>query len=257
MKSGTVIHLTITASMLVAALLLIVILHFTLDPGGYAARLLQNRGVDAYPFTVQHVLWVVFFLGLGEILYRFIVSSREGRQLKLRYLSEDAHAAMLTPKNLEPVYARISRPASQGYFLPRLIQRIILMFQSSRSTDQAQSLLNTNLDLFMHEVDLGYNMLRYLMWLIPSLGFIGTVKGIGDALDVTGHSATTDPSLLMNVTKALAVAYDGTFLALMMTAVLLFAMHIIQGREEEIVNRSGQYCLDHLINRLHSGNQPQ
>jgi len=27
----------------------------------------------------------------------------------------------------------------------------------------------------MHEIDLRYSMLRYLTWLIPSLGFIGTV----------------------------------------------------------------------------------
>ncbi|MFZ4593623.1 MAG: MotA/TolQ/ExbB proton channel family protein [Verrucomicrobiaceae bacterium] len=257
MKSATSLRLIIAVSMVISALLLITVLHFALDPQGYAARLLLNRRVEVYPFTVQNIMWLVFFLGTGEILFRLLVITRQGRQLKLGYLPEDADAPMLTPKNLQPVYQRVSRSAAQGYFLPRLIQRIILMFQSSRSTDQAHSLLNTNLDLFMHEVDLGYNMLRYLMWLIPSLGFIGTVKGIGDALDITGTSTTTDPLLLNHVTKALAVAYDGTFLALMMAAVLLLAMHIIQGREEEIVNQSGQYCLDHLINRLHAGNQPQ
>ena len=254
MRQTGPLRIVVAMSMVVTAVLLIVILHFSLDKEGYWARLLLNRRVDAYPLTVQNIMWIVFFLGVGELMIRSIVTSKESQQLEMDYLAGDAGGMMLDPKNLVPIYQKVSRPAAEGRFLPMLIQRVILMFQSTRSTDQAHSLLNTSLDFSMHEVDLGYNVLRYLMWLIPSLGFIGTVKGIGDALQKTGESSSGDPNLLINVTKALSVAYDGTFLALIMAAVLLFAMHIIQGREEEILNRSGQYCLDRLINRLHPGN---
>ena len=34
-------------------------------------------------------------------------------------------------------------------------------------------------------------------------------------------------------------------------AALVFLMHIAQGREEAVLNNSGQYCLDNLINRLY------
>jgi biopolymer transport protein ExbB/TolQ len=254
MRQSGLFRIVVAVSMVVTALLLITILHFSLDKQGYAARLLLNRRVDAYPITIQNIMWIVFFLGAGELLVRFIVTCKESRQLDMDYLAGEAGGVMLDARNLVPIYQKVGPGAAEGRFLPRLIQRIVLMFQSTRSTDQAHSLLNTSLDLYMHEVDLGYNMLRYLMWLIPSLGFIGTVKGIGDALEKTGTSASTDPSLLSNVTKALSVAYDGTFLALIMAALLLFVMHIVQGQEEEILNRSGQYCLDRLINRLHPGN---
>jgi biopolymer transport protein ExbB/TolQ len=254
MKNTGLFRVVMAISMVITALLVIIILHFSLDKEGYWARLLLNRRVDAYPFTVQNIMWIVFFQGVGQLVVRGIVTSKESRELDMNYLSGDASGMMLDPKNLVPIYQKVSRGAAEGRFLPTLIQRVILMFQSTKSTDQAHSLLSTSLDFQMHEVDLGYNMLRYLMWLIPSLGFIGTVKGIGDALEKTGSSAANDPSLLINVTKALSVAYDGTFLALIMAALLLFAMHIIQGREEEILNRSGQYCLDRLINRLHPGN---
>jgi biopolymer transport protein ExbB/TolQ len=257
MKSATSLRLILSVSMVISGLLLVLILHLALDPQGYYARMLLDRQAKTYPLTVQNVMWIVFFLGVGEILFRFLVAVREGRQLKLGYLSEDVNAPMLTPKSIGAVYQKTARAATHGYFLPRLIQRITLMFQSSKATDQAHSLLNTSLDLFMHEVDIGYNMIRYLMWLIPSLGFIGTVKGIGDALDVVGLTSPTDPQLLSTVTKSLAVAFDTTLLGLIMAAVLLLAMHLIQGREEETLNKSGQYCLDHLINRLHAGNQPQ
>ncbi|WP_395752909.1 MotA/TolQ/ExbB proton channel family protein [Prosthecobacter sp.] len=257
MKSATTLRLVIAISMVICSMLLLVLLHYGLDSQGYYARMLMDRNATTYPLTVQNIMWVVFFLGFGEILLRLFVSVREGRQLRLGYLSEDVNAPMLTPRNIGTVYQKTAHAASQGFFLPRLIQRITLMFQSSRATDQAHSLLNTSLDLFMHEVDIGYNMIRYLMWLIPSLGFIGTVKGIGDALDVVGLTAPTDPKLLSTVTKSLAVAFDTTLLGLIMAAVLLLAMHIIQGREEETLNKSGQYCVDNLINRLHAGQQSQ
>lgn len=253
MKSVVFIRLAICLSMVIVSLLFIAGLHYALNPEGYLARLLMDRGAGAYPFTVQNIMWVVFFVGAGELCFRVLVAFKEGGQLRKGYLPEDINAALLTPKNLVPVYQRVAPAAAAGHVLPRLIQRIILMFQSSKATDQAHSLLNTSLDLVMHEVDLGYNMLRYVMWLIPSLGFIGTVKGISDSLEVAGASAPTDPQLLGNVTKALAVAFDTTFLGLLMAAVLLLAMHLIQGHEEETVNKSGQYCLDHLINRLHAG----
>ena len=138
------------------------------------------------------------------------------------------------------------------FFLQRLITRCILQFQGSRSVDQANSLLNSSLELFQHELELKYNMLRYLMWLIPTLGFIGTIMGIADALDyAAGIDDPQDPTLMKEITKRLGVAFYTTLLALLQSAVLVFALHIAQGREEMALNQSGQYCLDNLINRLY------
>ena len=49
----------------------------------------------------------------------------------------------------------------------------------------------------------------------------------------------------------LGVAFNTTLLALLQSAVLVFALHVIQSREEIALNRAGQYCLDNLINRLY------
>jgi biopolymer transport protein ExbB/TolQ len=253
MKSYTLLRLIILFTMIVVAVLFMALLHVALDREGYAARMLLDRRSTSYPMTVQNVMWIVFFIGAGELLVRLILTAKERGQLSAGYLPEDPHA-MLHAKNLVPVYQRVVQAAKEGHFLPRLIQRVILLFQSTKATDQAHSLLNSSLDLFMHELELGYNMLRYIMWLIPSLGFIGTVKGISDALDVTGAANPQSATLLTDVTKSLAVAFDTTLLALLMASLLLLIMHIIQGREESTLNRSGQYCLDHLISRLHVGN---
>ena len=57
--------------------------------------------------------------------------------------------------------------------------------------------------------------------------------------------------LLGQITGRLGVAFYTTLLALIQSALLVFALHIVQQKEEMALNQSGQYCLDNLINRLY------
>lgn len=220
------------------------------------AAVLLDRGSPIYPLTIQNAMWLIFFLGLGELWMRFAAGSYEVRMLQASLLPEDEET-MLRAKDLTPLYRRLkSSPDIERRILPRLIRRVILQFQSSRSIDQANVLLNSSLDLLQHEIDLKYNMLRYIMWLIPTLGFVGTVVGIALALaDASAMPDITDSAAIKawvaTLTSSLGVAFNTTLLALLMAAVLVFLMHIAQGREEAALNNSGQYCLDNLINRLY------
>lgn len=220
------------------------------------AAVLLDRGSPIYPLTIQNAMWLIFFLGLGELWMRFAAGSYEVRMLQASLLPEDEET-MLRAKDLTPLYRRLkANPGIERRVLPRLIRRVILQFQSSRSIDQANVLLNSSLDLLQHEIDLKYNMLRYIMWLIPTLGFVGTVVGIALALaDASAMPDITDSAAIKawvaTLTSSLGVAFNTTLLALLMAAALVFLMHIAQGREEAALNNSGQYCLDNLINRLY------
>jgi len=39
---------------------------------------------------------------------------------------------------------------------------------------------------------------------------------------------------------------------LVMASILVFILNLVQGKEENALNKAGQYCLDNLINRLYS-----
>lgn len=227
----------------------VVLLHFTLPDE--PAKIFLDRGGIGYPFTVQNFIWLVFAIGCGELWVRFRTGRAEMNQIARSYLPED-EKTVLEAANLGEIYRRVrSDEGAATCFLPRLIQRAILQFQSSQSIDQASALLNTSVEMYLHEVDLRYNMLRYLTWLIPSLGFIGTVIGIGRALSFAGDPANAQNALLLNeVTRRLSISFDGTFLALVLAALLVFLSNLAQSREEHALNRAGQYCLDNLINRL-------
>ncbi len=233
-----------------AGVLFVAILHFVLPDT--AAKILLDRGGIGYPFSVQNCIWVVFAVGCGELFVRFRAGRAEHQQLHSNYLPEDERT-VLQAQDLGEIYRQVrSSSFASNCFLPRLIRRTILQFQSSQSIDQASTLLNTSMEMYLHEVDLRYNMLRYLTWLIPSLGFIGTVIGIGRALAFAGDPANAQDAMLLNeVTRRLAISFDGTFLALVLAALLVFLTNIAQSREEHALNQAGQYCLDNLVNRLY------
>ena len=95
-------------------------------------------------------------------------------------------------------------------------------------------------------------MIRYITWLIPTMGFIGTVIGIATSLAYAGEVNGQGDQFVAELTARLAVAFDTTFVALVMSAILVFIMHLTQGREEKNLVTIGQYTLDNFINRLYT-----
>ena len=216
------------------------------------ARVLLDKGGATYPYSVQNLMWLIFFVGLGEILLRFLEARRESQELTHRYLPED-DTTVLVRQALPQIYKKVSlAKGSDKRFLPHLIKRIITVFQTTNSVENASAVLNSSIELRNHDVDLNYSMIRYVMWVIPTFGFIGTVVGIALALNYAGQPGKAqEPDLLTELTLRLAVAFNTTLVALMMSAILVLMMHVVQGFEERTITRCGHYCLDNLVNRLY------
>ena len=232
----------------VAAIVFIGILRIVTGP--QLQEILLDADASFWPFTIQNIMWVALFFGFGELFLRWSAAVDEENQLKRGYLPTDGRKLDL--ETIEKIKKGIiNRKYGREAFLPRMIQRTLDQFTVSGKSDQAISVLNSSLELYMHEIDLRYSMLRYLTWLIPSLGFIGTVMGIMFALQYAGVPANAEAEdFLYQVTSRLGVAFTTTLLALIMSAVLVLIQSIIQSKEERALNEAGQYCLDNLILRL-------
>lgn len=213
------------------------------------------------PFTIQNLMWIVFFIGGGELFVRYLTGCAERDQLKRGLLPEDERT-VLRQRDIGPIYRRIRHSDPDGrYWLQRLLTRALLQFQSSGSVDQVCAVFNSSVELCQHEGELRYNLLRYIVWLTPTLGFVGTVFGIASALNEAGVAFATmaadldiarfGPEMMQSLVAELGVAFYTTLLALLQSALLMFAMHRVQGLEEGSLNLAGQYCLENLINRLY------
>jgi len=106
--------------------------------------------------------------------------------------------------------------------------------------------------------DSSYSLCRVLIWAIPIMGFIGTVQGLAVAVSgfgVLGGSADIGAikSAIGQVTVGLAVAFDTTLLALLLTTFLMFPLSFIQRNEEGLFVELDNYLDDALLSRLSAG----
>lgn len=217
-----------------------------------AAILLDKRVGGNFPVSIQSVTWIVFFLGLGTVIQRWLETRHEAAWLNVDLLPKDPSVVLERP-DLGEIYRRSKNiPLHQG-FLSQLVRRVIQQVQVSNSVELGTTVLNSSLDLFHHEIDLRYNIIRYIMWLIPTLGFIGTVIGIADALNFVGLIPSGEDIPMDELTAKLGVAFYTTLLSLLLAGLLVFTVHLAQGFEEATLNETGQYCLDNLINRIYLG----
>ncbi len=226
-----------------------------------AAELLidRNTRIFPYPFTIQNIMWLAFCMAAGELLVRHLAGRRERKQIELGLLPEDDRT-VVRQRDAAGINDRVVESDPEGrYLLQRMLTGALLQFRNSGSIDQVTSMIELSIELYQHEIELRYNMLRYVIWLIPTLGFVGTVLGIAFAMRTAGvmfagaslTEASIGPEMMEQVTGDLGVAFYTTLLSLLQSAVLMFAMHVMQEREEGALNRMGQYCLRNLVNRLH------
>ncbi len=92
-------------------------------------------------------------------------------------------------------------------------------------------------------------MIRYIAWAIPSIGFLGTVRGIGQALGQAHQAVQGD---IAGVTQSLGIAFNSTFVALLISILVMFLMHQLQLAQERLVLDSENYCDARLVRNLQS-----
>lgn len=246
--SGLPNRWAILATATAAAISAIALLSIVLADKDLGVVLLDRQSAT-YPLTIQTFMLVLFGLGLGELFQRWRVAQWENRFLLRKLLPEDEET-ILQSLDLVPIRRRVAGHFDgENGFLPFLIDLCILQFQASRSVDQTVSVLNSSLELIAHRVEMRYAMLRYIVWALPTFGFIGTVVGI------SGGLTELDPESgeLAPVLEHLGLAFNTTLVALVLSTILVFVMHLVEPREEQSVNSAGSYCLRNLINRLYTG----
>ena len=232
------------------ALICIIILHvifYSLD--GRLGKLLIGTNSTLYPFSIQNILYLCFVIGMGELGYCYKSCLFEERLFKIKLLPESDEVVLSLSDVLE-LRKRIIK--HYGNTLPgtllNLVNRCILQFQTTGAIGEAHNLLNSLLEIYSHRIELKYTFVRYLAWLIPTLGFIGTITGIAGSLEGFGVDGA-EPNFDA-IKSSLYTAFDTTLLALILSALLIFFIHLCSSKEERMLNSSAEYCLVNLINRL-------
>ncbi len=91
------------------------------------------------------------------------------------------------------------------------------------------------------------SMIRYLIWVIPSIGFVGTVRGIGQALSLADQALAGD---IAGMTNSLGIAFNSTFVALLVSILLMLLLHQLQRLQDGLVVDTQAYCEKFLLKRI-------
>jgi biopolymer transport protein ExbB/TolQ len=133
------------------------------------------------------------------------------------------------------------------YLLPRALLTALQRFGSTRNIQDVSSAVKEVCDTEYEKLDAELSMIRYVIWAIPSIGFIGTVRGIGEALGQAHKAVEGD---ILGVTVSLGVAFNSTFIALVISIFIMFLMHQLQLLQERLVLDAQNYCDVNLIRHL-------
>ena len=120
-------------------------------------------------------------------------------------------------------------------------------FHTTNNIQEAASSVHMVCDQEADRMESELSMIRYIIWAIPSIGFIGTVRGIGEALSQAHIAVEGD---IAGMTASLGVAFNSTFVALVVSIFLMFFLHQLQLLQDLLVLDTHEYCNKKLITKL-------
>ncbi len=198
----------------------------------------------------QEACFVLMFWALAIMGYKGREILRE-RQLLDDDLVPIAEGMRILPEDTREFARQVQALPEdrQRMLLPRALLNAMRRFNTTRSIADVSSSTNTIFESEADRLESELSMIRYISWAIPSIGFIGTVRGIGEALAQADKAVQGD---IAGVTQSLGVAFNSTFIALLISIFLMFLVYQLQLLQERLVFDGQNYVEDKLVRHMKS-----
>ncbi len=199
---------------------------------------------------------------VGTAIYFWAVATL-GRELIRAWRNESSFAE--ASGWLDPGSGGLVRPgaiaADDRRVLPGRVRQLagFAVESGSASVGQLMEVNREGSGLDQEQAAGRFTLPRYILYLLPVIGFIGTVEGISKALmnislvlpmvkDLDGFMSN-----LTSVTSALQVAFDSTLLALFLSAALMLVLTLVFRRSEDLLARVDRWVVERALPRAGAG----
>ena len=202
----------------------------------------------------QEACFILMFWALAIMVYKATVTIKH-RALLNKDLIPMAEDIRILPEDTRDLSRRIQAlsPHQREALLPRALLAALQRFGLTGNIQDAATATHAYCASEGERLESELSLIRYIAWAIPSIGFIGTVRGIGEAL---GQAHKAVEGEIFGVTKSLGVAFNSTLIALLITIVLMFLVHHLQLLQERYVLDTEAYCEEHLTRHLQTRERP-
>ena len=213
-------------------------------------RIITNPTVIRYlvGHWVEYVETWMFGIGLSALF--------------LKWRDVVRQKAVVNEELLEPVPQGGQEPAAAGLlleslgedaetedYLPRRLRESLDLVKRTGTAEGLEDHLKYLSDLDASRAAQSYGLMRFVIWAIPIMGFLGTVIGITEAI------ACLSPTQLENITgvvSGLGVAFDTTATALALAMVLMFLQYTIDRAEQALLTAVDHSAWTALAGRFQS-----
>lgn len=185
-------------------------------------------------------IWALTIMGLKaihltrerQVLNRDLVQIGEG----ISILPEDTRTYLRPLQSLPD--------STRNLLLPRALLTALVRFETTQDIQNVSDSVTVICEGDADRMDSELTMIRYVAWAIPSIGFIGTVRGIGQAL---GEAYLAVQGNIAPATESLGVAFNSTFVALVISLFVVLCMYQIQRIHEQLVLDAHEWTDQRLI----------
>ncbi|MEX2213547.1 MAG: MotA/TolQ/ExbB proton channel family protein [Phycisphaeraceae bacterium] len=249
--SGTNVSMLLTAGVALVATAVFLLAMLPLK-GYYFSDLFLARGW--VPFAETYLL----FWSVAILVFKTRKIRRQRETMLFDLLPSD-RGEEINENNVDEMIRHVhAMPTSPSQsFLVNRVQRGLEHYRVRRSSSEVANMMSSQSDIDSNGVESSYTLIKVFIWAIPILGFIGTVLGISDAVgsfdaSINTKGVTTDQltSSLSGITGGLAMAFDTTLVALVMSLIIMFPASSLQKSEEDLLNWVDEYCNENLLKRL-------
>lgn len=222
--------------------------------GTYVEEMFTDRG--PIPYMTTYFTFVAL-TQLGGLIWHL---RHESKTLELvsEVLSRRDNVDIDTaPSIRREIYSYLKMSFQKGLVIGR-VRRVLHRVENKGQSSDVAALLSEQAEIDRAILSNSFASIRFIAWLIPILGFIGTIYGISSA--IAGFPALFEAAsgemgdLLTPITKNLGIAFETTLLALIKVAVVQFVVFAVQKRGSQLLNASDEFCLDSLLGKVpHAG----
>lgn len=200
---------------------------------------LSNGGI------IQGAIVFSFFWAYLEIksFRREIKNEFKGLCLNILPTSEKH---VLLPMDLPQIEGKLAKlnGGQKDLLVKRLLLAAISKFKSTTSMGETIEIISIQSEIIRDLHESGQSNIRYLLWLIPSIGFMGTVIGISQSLSIA-HTGKMDA-----ITATLGVAFDTTLVSLFLGAIVTGLFYRLQEETDRLHAHLKEYVISNFVNRL-------
>ena len=217
--------------------------------------LLLERG------PIQFVIVFSFWFSLGMFFFKYRNIKREKQAFQLDYLKRftkemdivGTETMILEFQGME----ENTNNQETDLILIRRINKALKQIRINNNPSDVSDVLNSVAKTDSAIIDSSYIYLKFMIWAIPVLGFIGTIMGMTKAMGsfdlilkgINKVGLLGIKESLGQVSSGLAVAFETTFLALILSVILNLISNAMQKQEEDLLTDIEQFTTDNIVNK--------